>query len=97
MTIALFGVVDRAAPIALLRSRCSVLTVTLQCRASVDRSFKEMCDAYRDAKRCLGEVLSAVEFVDRPALDAVVETHPGSRDPFSQPFPFYMFIETSGR
>jgi hypothetical protein len=56
-----------------------------------------MCDLFRAAKAHLGEILSAVEFVDRLALESVLRTDSSARDPLGEPFPFYMLIETSGR
>ena len=37
------------------------------------RSFEEVCKTLAHAKKDLGEVLSAVEFVDRKALTLVLE------------------------
>ena len=61
------------------------------------RSFDGMRNVFRAAKHHLSEILSAVEFVDRAALDVVLAADVDARDPLAEPFPFYMLIETAGR
>mmetsp|Transcript_114725 Transcript_114725/g.272897 ORF Transcript_114725/g.272897 Transcript_114725/m.272897 type:complete len:520 (-) Transcript_114725:88-1647(-) len=50
------------------------------------------------ARQKLGEVLSAVEFCDRSAIDFVLKREAGTgvRDPLEEKHPFYVLIETSG-
>jgi len=60
------------------------------------RSFAQVQQMYLRAKRDLGEILSAVEFIDRLALEMVLKFSPDSNDPFSKAYPFYLLIETSG-
>lgn len=43
----------------------------------------------------LGEIVSAIEFLDGQSLNMVL-TLPNKKNPFSQEYPFYMLIETSG-
>ena len=59
------------------------------------------CESYRDllralslAKSRLGEIVSALEFIDEEAM-LVMDTHMGMKCPIS-PAPFFFFIETSG-
>eukprot|EP00644_Phytophthora_capsici_P005305 jgi/Phyca11/531619/estExt2_fgenesh1_pg.C_PHYCAscaffold_10270 len=49
-----------------------------------------------EAKRKLGEVLSAVEFMDRQSLDMVLSQQDWTKDPLETPSPYYVLIETSG-
>ena len=44
----------------------------------------------------MGEILSAFEFFDRPALDVTLKHTPSVRDPFDSQTPFYVLIETQG-
>ena len=48
------------------------------------------------AKRALGDILSAAEFLDRQSLDLVTRHLAGTTDPLSSPSPFYLLLETSG-
>lgn len=49
------------------------------------------------AKRALGEVLSAFEFLDRASLDVTMQHLPGARDPLpGSSDPFFLVVETSG-
>lgn len=51
----------------------------------------------KEAKSRLGEILSAFEFLDRPALDMVLNHSDGSRDPLpASKQDFYLLIETTG-
>ena len=64
-------------------------------------SYDAVQEAMALAKGSLGEVLSAAEFQDRGALEAVLQCGNAGgggqvRDPLSEEFPFYMLIETSG-
>jgi len=53
--------------------------------------------ALREAKSHLGEILSAFEFIDRPALDMALNHLSGTRDPLpSSPQNFYLLVETTG-
>lgn len=61
-------------------------------------SYNHVRQTFMLARETLGEVLSAVEFADRAAIDFVLEREAGTgiRDPLSGPHPFYAVIETSG-
>ncbi|KAF1321490.1 D-2-hydroxyglutarate dehydrogenase, mitochondrial precursor, partial [Globisporangium splendens] len=49
-----------------------------------------------DAKKHLGEVLSAVEFMDRQSLSLVLEQQAWHSDPLETACPFYVLLETAG-
>ena len=52
---------------------------------------------YRRARRELGEILSAFEFLDRQALDLTKQHLESVKDPLpSTETPFYLVVETSG-
>jgi FAD/FMN-containing dehydrogenase len=59
-------------------------------------SFDKVQDLYLEAKKQLGEILSAFEFLDRGSMELVLKHHPSSKDPLSTVNPFYILIETSG-
>ena len=48
------------------------------------------------ARSTLGEILSAVEFLDRAALDATLRAHPDAEDPLTTDAPFRVLVETAG-
>lgn len=52
--------------------------------------------AFVTAKQNLGEILSAVEFMDRQSLDMVFSQQDWSKDPLDNEYPYYVLIETSG-
>ncbi|KAL4155259.1 hypothetical protein PRNP1_007369 [Phytophthora ramorum] len=58
--------------------------------------FESVQKAFVEAKKNLGEVLSAVEFMDRQSLDMVLTQQDWTKDPLETPSPFYVLIETSG-
>ena len=58
-------------------------------------SFEDCIALLRLARRRLGEVLSAAEFVDARAM-ALCVAGLGLRLPFATPAPFFFFVETSG-
>jgi len=62
------------------------------------RSYEHVQRTFALARTKLGEVLSAVEFADRAAIDFVLDREAGTgvRDPLEQRYPFYVLIETSG-
>jgi len=62
------------------------------------KDFESVQRTFVEARIQLGEILSAVEFVDRRALEMVVEHTPGdgSKMPLDDEYPFYVLIETSG-
>eukprot|EP00803_Ostreobium_quekettii_P000947 evm.model.scf_12EXC.5 EVM.evm.TU.scf_12EXC.5 scf_12EXC:51191-53645(-) len=61
------------------------------------KSFPDVLHIFRLAKQHLGEVLSAVEFLDRESLVTALEHMPGIRNPLPDgTSPFYMLVETSG-
>uniref|UniRef100_A0A7C9F3D8 FAD-binding PCMH-type domain-containing protein n=2 Tax=Opuntia streptacantha TaxID=393608 RepID=A0A7C9F3D8_OPUST len=49
-----------------------------------------------EAKRKLGEVLSAFEFLDNHAMDVVLNKLEGARNPLPGMYNFYVLIETTG-
>nr|CAB3236021.1 D-2-hydroxyglutarate dehydrogenase, mitochondrial-like [Phallusia mammillata] len=57
-------------------------------------SFSNVLSLLRGARRDLGEILSAVEFMDQDCM-RLVTTHLDCSNPISS-HPFYMLIETSG-
>lgn len=59
-------------------------------------SFEAIQQAFVAAKTHLGEVLSAVEFLDRQSLDMVLTQYDWHKDPLESTCPFYLMIETSG-
>ena len=50
----------------------------------------------KTARSELGEILSAVEFLDRGALDATLRAHPDVEDPLTTDAPFRVLVETAG-
>lgn len=60
--------------------------------------FENVQRTFALARQNLGEVLSAVEFCDRAAIDFVLKREAGTgvRDPLEETHPFYVLIETSG-
>nr|CCA17465.1 D2hydroxyglutarate dehydrogenase putative [Albugo laibachii Nc14] len=60
-------------------------------------NFDAIQATYLSAKQHLGEILSAVEFLDRESLDMVLSQQQETRDPLeASPSPFYILIETAG-
>ena len=61
-------------------------------------SFENVCKAYKSARSELGEILSAVEFLDKSCVDIVLEELTHLRHPLDDDTesPFYLLIETSG-
>ncbi|OQR88185.1 D-2-hydroxyglutarate dehydrogenase, mitochondrial precursor [Achlya hypogyna] len=59
-------------------------------------SFDAVKAAFVQARQNLGEILSAVEFMDRQSLDMVMSQQPSLADPLESACPFYVLLETSG-
>jgi len=61
-------------------------------------NFEHVQRTFALARQKLGEVLSAVEFCDRSAIDFVLKREAGTgvRDPLDEKYPFYVLVETSG-
>ncbi|GAM22510.1 hypothetical protein SAMD00019534_056850 [Acytostelium subglobosum LB1] len=59
-------------------------------------SFEQVKQLLVEAKKMLGDILSAFEFMDRPCIDLVLAHHEHSHEPFDNKSPFYVLIETSG-
>eukprot|EP00741_Cyanophora_paradoxa_P016537 tig00020927_g15967.t1 len=59
-------------------------------------SFDKVCDAFIAARKELGEIVSAIEYLDRPSMELVLKHLDGTRDPLPSPQPFYLLIEVSG-
>lgn len=60
------------------------------------RSFEEVRRVLTVARAELGEILSAVEFLDGDALDATTRAHPAVADPLECDAPFRVLVETAG-
>ncbi|CEL99801.1 unnamed protein product [Vitrella brassicaformis CCMP3155] len=60
-------------------------------------SFDKVVQAATECRRRMSDIISAVEFFDRSALEMVTTHIPGSRDPFQSASPFYLLVETSGQ
>ncbi|KDN38642.1 putative DLD2-D-lactate dehydrogenase [Tilletiaria anomala UBC 951] len=60
-------------------------------------SFEDIQNTFVKTRQHCGEILSAFEFMDQDAFD-LVQKHAtrGVKDPFSDRYPFYVLIETSG-
>ncbi|EFA85427.1 Putative actin interacting protein [Heterostelium album PN500] len=59
-------------------------------------SFDEVKKLLIEAKKQLGDILSAFEFMDRSCIDVVLEHQPQAREPFDSKFKFYVLLEVSG-
>ncbi|KAF2070493.1 hypothetical protein CYY_008191 [Polysphondylium violaceum] len=59
-------------------------------------SFDRVQQVLIRAKKQLGDILSAFEFMDRPCIDLVLKHQAGTREPFDDSTPFYVLMETSG-
>ncbi|ETV66157.1 hypothetical protein H257_17309 [Aphanomyces astaci] len=59
-------------------------------------SFDAVQKTYVAARRHLGEILSAVEFMDRASLDMVLRSQSTLVDPLETACPFYVLLETAG-
>ncbi|KAL4128273.1 hypothetical protein PRIC2_007265 [Phytophthora ramorum] len=81
-------------------TKVSILTPTRSSSKNVAllacEDFEACQKAFVEAKKNLGEVLSAVEFMDRQSLDMVLTQQDWTKDPLETPSPFYVLIETSG-
>ena len=58
-------------------------------------TFEDLLVLLREARLCLGEILSAVEFMDSEAM-RLVTTYLNLSNPIND-HPFYMLIEISGK
>ncbi|RHY28095.1 hypothetical protein DYB32_006262 [Aphanomyces invadans] len=81
-------------------TRLSILTPPRSAAVNVAlvgcESFDAVKKTYVAARRHLGEILSAVEFLDRGSLDVVMSQQPDLVDPLETACPFYVLIETAG-
>ena len=59
-------------------------------------SFEEVLLVKQLAGQHMNDIISAVEFLDRGALEFPLTHVAGARDPLDQSYPFYALIETSG-
>ncbi len=61
-------------------------------------SFENVKQVYEKARYYLSEILSAIEFMDRNAVEISLEhgSDDGITDPMEDIYPFYMIIETRG-
>ncbi|CAI5737524.1 unnamed protein product [Hyaloperonospora brassicae] len=84
------GVVTKVSILTPPRSSCKNVAL-LACN-----DFEACQKAFVEAKKKLGEVLSAVELMDRQSLDMVLSQQDWTKDPLDTPSPFYVLIETSG-
>ncbi|KNC81587.1 D-2-hydroxyglutarate dehydrogenase, mitochondrial [Sphaeroforma arctica JP610] len=84
------GVVTRAS--LLTSSRASAVNVALLgCE-----SYESVVELLAQARGMLGEVVSAVEFLDDSCMDVIQTNLPGGTNPLSANYPFYFLVETSG-
>eukprot|EP00250_Pteridium_aquilinum_P011028 c19791_g1_i2 orf=792-1811(+) len=61
------------------------------------QNYADCQKVLKEAKSRLGEILSAIEFLDRRALDMVLDHSAGSRDPLpDSKQDFYLLVETTG-
>lgn len=58
-------------------------------------SFSDVLEVVKTAKRTLGEILSACEFLDHASMELTVKNL-GLRNPLGAQYPFYMLLETHG-
>ncbi|EGG13922.1 Putative actin interacting protein [Cavenderia fasciculata] len=58
--------------------------------------FNQIKQILIKAKKQLGDILSAFEFMDRPCIDYVLDHQSTAKEPFDKKSPFYVLIETSG-
>ncbi|KAI9740499.1 MAG: hypothetical protein M1834_005079 [Cirrosporium novae-zelandiae] len=58
-------------------------------------SYEKVCEAYREARGQLSEILSAFELMDRESQD-IVHSVKDKKRPLEEQHPFYVLIETSG-
>mmetsp|Transcript_45417 Transcript_45417/g.74013 ORF Transcript_45417/g.74013 Transcript_45417/m.74013 type:complete len:564 (-) Transcript_45417:31-1722(-) len=59
--------------------------------------FEKVQKTLIEARKSLGEILSAIEYLDRPSMDLVLAHQMGVRDPLPDtPSPFYVLIEVAG-
>lgn len=70
----------------------SVQLALLQCD-----SFEDVLFVSRILRSCLSDIISAVEFFDRKSLECVLQNLHHARDPFANPSPFYLLVETHGQ
>jgi len=80
-----------ACAIALPRAPSSVQLAYLGCD-----SYEDVLKTFSSAKRDLGEVLSAIEFLDRESFELVAGHAEGFRDPLDEQCRHYMLVELSG-
>lgn len=59
-------------------------------------NYDHLLSVFGQARSQLGEVLSAVEFLDDQALEITLEHLHGARNPLETRAPFYMLVEVSG-
>ncbi len=60
------------------------------------RDFDDVRKVLKTARRTLGEILSAVEFMDQGAMAATRRAHPSIEDPLQTDAPFRVLVETAG-
>lgn len=58
-------------------------------------SFKDLTSMMKLAKQSLGEIVSAIEFLDADSITEV-QAQLGYKNPITE-HPFYLLVETSGR
>ena len=58
-------------------------------------SFGKVCEAFREARHSLSEILSAFEMMDVASQD-LLSKHSGGKRPLEGSYPFYCVVETSG-
>ena len=59
-------------------------------------SFEKCIELFRKMRYDLNEIISAVEFLDSESCEIVLNHIPSLQRPFSEKYPFYCLVETSG-
>ena len=78
-------------------SNISIPIPSIQVAFLACESYERVLETMARARAELGEIVSAIEFQDRRALELVLRHAPQLRDPMgSSAHAFYVLIETSG-
>ena len=64
------------------------LSSSVQLACVAVESWQEVLDAFKESTNHLGEILSAVEYYDDPALELTLQHLPGARNPLESRTPF---------
>ena len=98
--VCLASTVDRVEGTLGVITKCALACPALSPHVNVAwlacRDFDAVRKVLTTARSTLGEILSAVEFLDRAALDATLRAHPDAEDPLTTDAPFRVLVETAG-